>query len=63
MALVTGLQPDHCFEKKVRNLRARHVRHRLDQTIPSLAVLALTMISLGIGSKPAIPPLHLPRFP
>ncbi|MFW5730308.1 MAG: ABC transporter permease [Desulfonatronovibrionaceae bacterium] len=56
MAIVTGLAAGIIFSRKSMQKYSGMVMYviGLGQTIPSLAVLALTMSFLGIGSKPAI---------
>ncbi len=61
MALVTGLATGIVVSRKRFRKFAGVVMYviGLGQTIPSLAVLALTMSFLGIGSKPAILALYI----
>jgi len=61
MALVTGLATGIIVSRKRFRKFAGVVMYviGLGQTIPSLAVLALTMSFLGIGSKPAILALYI----
>lgn len=61
MALVTGLATGIIVSRKRFRKFAGVVMYviGLGQTIPSLAVLSLTMSFLGIGSKPAILALYI----